>query len=130
MDPGQGDWGFRTASHATAGSYSVPAITVEEAVAKAPRTTPFILKMDIEGAESELFSRPSVLIENFPMIAIELHDWMLPGESNSRNFLKWHVEHERDLVFRGENAFSINTEFPHDRNSGNPESRSNQGSKL
>jgi hypothetical protein len=32
---------------------------------------------------------------------------MLPGESNSRNFLKWHVEMKRDFVQVGENTVSI-----------------------
>jgi len=106
-DPGQGAWGYRTAAEPTAHSYSVPSMTVEEIMDKAPGRLPFILKIDIEGAESDLFQRPCARIDSFPLVTIELHDWMLPGQSNSRNFLRWHVEKNRDLVFRGENAFSI-----------------------
>jgi FkbM family methyltransferase len=105
-DPGVGAWGYRTAEQPTARSYAVEAMTLEQVIAKTGGT-PFILKIDIEGAESDLFSRHSADLNRFPLVIIELHDWMLPGESNSRNFLKWHVEMERDFVYFNENVFSI-----------------------
>lgn len=111
-DSGQGAWGYRTASQPSGDSYSVPSMTIEELLALVPNRTPYIFKIDIEGAESELFSRPPAQLGSFPMIAIELHDWMLPKEANSCNFLRWHVDQKRDMVFRGENAFSIATAMP------------------
>lgn len=111
-DPGQGAWAYRTAPSISDNSYGVPAITVESLLGDFQGKSPFIFKIDIEGAEAELFSHPSSIVNNFKLIGIELHDWMLPGVVNSRNFLKWHAEHNRDLVFRGENAFSFGTEIP------------------
>ena len=105
-DPGVGAWGYRTADQPSERSYAVAAMTLEQVIAKT-NGTPFILKIDIEGAESDLFSRHSEELNKFPLVIIELHDWMLPGESNSRNFLKWHIEMERDFVHFGENVFSI-----------------------
>ncbi|MGA7816378.1 FkbM family methyltransferase [Caballeronia sp.] len=105
-DPGVGAWGYRTAEQPTDRSYAVEAMTLEQVIAKSSGT-PFILKIDIEGAESDLFSRHSEELNRFPLVIIELHDWMLPRESNSRNFLKWHVEMERDFVYFNENVFSI-----------------------
>ena len=37
-----------------------------------------LIKIDIEGGESELFEKNIEWIEKFPLIIIELHDWMLP----------------------------------------------------
>jgi FkbM family methyltransferase len=105
-DPGGGEWAFRTADRPTDKSYAVEALTLED-VMPPSGVTPFIFKIDIEGAESDLFSRHCDALDRFPVIVIELHDWMLPGESNSRNFLQWHVEKKRDFVQIGENAVSI-----------------------
>lgn len=106
VDPALGACGYHTAEQPTEHSYAVEAMTLEQVMAKSSGT-PFILKIDIEGAESDLFSRHSEELNRFPLVIIELHDWMLPGESNSRNFLKWHVEMQRDFVYSGENVFSI-----------------------
>jgi FkbM family methyltransferase len=110
-DPGQGAWAYRTASQPSERSYSVPAITIDDLMNRVEARTPFILKIDIEGAELDLFSQHTNHFDSFPIVAIELHDWMLPREANSRNFLKWHALKSRDFVFRGENAFSIATEM-------------------
>lgn len=105
-DPGVGAWGYRTADQPGERSNAVEAMTLEQVLAKSSGT-PFILKIDIEGAESDLFSRHTAVLDRFPLVIIELHDWMLPRESTSLNFLKWHVEMKRDFINCGENIFSI-----------------------
>lgn len=106
-DPGAGEWGFR-AGTADNGNflYSVPAYSISDLVAARPET-PFILKIDIEGAEEGLFRAPVPELDLFPVIIIELHDWMLPRSASSQPFLRWHAARNRDLIFHGENAFSI-----------------------
>lgn len=74
-------------------------------------TVPFIIKIDIEGFENDLFERNTEWIDKFPLIIIELHDWMLPKEANARNFLKEISKHNRDFVFKGENVFSISNDL-------------------
>lgn len=105
-DPGGGAWAYRTTAGPGPGSYAVKAMTIEE-VASSSDATPFILKIDIEGAEQELFSRHAEILDQFPLIVIELHDWMLPRSASSQNFLRWHAARDRDFVFSGENVFSI-----------------------
>lgn len=68
---------------------------------------PFILKIDVEGAEAELFSSNVEWIDRFPLIVIELHDWLYPGQGTSSNFLKSISQLDRDFVHIGENVFSI-----------------------
>lgn len=68
---------------------------------------PFIIKVDIEGFEDELFSKNIGWIERFPLLIMELHDWLLPGRANSRNFLKAIAGLDRDFVFINANVFSL-----------------------
>ncbi len=88
----------------------VPAVTVAqlfERYAGDGAVAPFIAKIDIEGAESELFSQNTDWVARFPLIIVELHDWLIPGQANSRNFLRCIAAQDRDFVWFEENAFSI-----------------------
>lgn len=68
---------------------------------------PFILKVDIEGYESALFDGQCDWIDEFALMITELHDWALPTQGTSRNFLRALAERERDFIYIGENVFSI-----------------------
>jgi hypothetical protein len=68
---------------------------------------PFIAKIDIEGAEADLFAANTGWVQSFDLVIIELHDWMLPGQGTSRNFLKCIANLDRDFLHIGENIFSI-----------------------
>jgi FkbM family methyltransferase len=105
FDPGEGEWGFRTSESGGADLGDVQAYRVDELIR--PGETPFVLKMDIEGGETGLFDLEDKAFERFPVIVIELHDWMLPRSGSSASFLRWHLSQDRDFVQRGENVFSI-----------------------
>jgi FkbM family methyltransferase len=107
QDPGMGDWGFRVGA---SGEYQVDLFTVDAILELVGRDNmaPLICKIDIEGAEKDLFSGNFGWMDLFPMIVIELHDWMLPGQGNSRNFLKALAAYDFDFMFRGENVFCFN----------------------
>lgn len=106
-DPGLSDWGFRTGD---TGEYEVEVVTVDQlfGTLDKEKAAPFICKIDIEGGEAELFRRNYSWLGRFPLVIIELHDWLLPGEGNSRNFLKAALEFDFDFVYRGENLFCFN----------------------
>lgn len=70
-------------------------------------TVPFLVKIDIEGFEKNLFSSATQWVDQFTLLIIELHDWMLPNTANSSGFLKCISQLNRDFVYRGENIFSI-----------------------
>lgn len=67
----------------------------------------FMVKVDIEGFEDDLFSSNLGWIADLPLLSIELHDWMLPNEGKSRNFLKAVSEYDRDFVYIEDNVYSI-----------------------
>jgi FkbM family methyltransferase len=76
-------------------------------ILKKNNETPFIIKIDIEGFEDDLFSNNTEWIDLFPVIIIELHDWMLPKKLSSKNFLSLISKKDRDFIYSGENIFSI-----------------------
>jgi hypothetical protein len=70
--------------------------------------SPLILKIDIEGGEKELFSGDVGWLDRIPLLIIELHDWLLPGEANSQNFLRAISSFNFDFVYLRENVFCFN----------------------
>jgi FkbM family methyltransferase len=69
---------------------------------------PFILKIDIEGGEEIVFSRDAPWLDLFPLVIIELHDWMLPFKCSSKNFYRAISDYDFDIINQGENTFCFN----------------------
>jgi len=104
IDPGLGNNSYRISCE---GDGNIGIISVNDLLEKYSSYVPYIIKIDIEGFESELFSKNIEWVEKFPLLIIELHDWMFPKSSNSKNFLKAISALDRDFVYYGENIFSI-----------------------
>jgi FkbM family methyltransferase len=106
IDPGLGNNGLRV-EVSTNGKIKI--VAVNQLLSKFPNNEfiPFIIKIDIEGFEKNLFSKNTQWIDRFPLIIIELHDWMLPKVGSSKSFLMAIAEKDRDFVYHGENIFSI-----------------------
>ena len=110
IDAGMGNWGYRTEMVSEAGGYSnlVPRVTINDLYEKQIQDSfPFIVKIDIEGGEGDLFSDNTEWVEKTPIIIIELHDWLMPKAGTSRSFLQCISRLDRDFVHIGENIFSI-----------------------
>lgn len=114
-DPGESDWGFRTANliqNSSLGRKIVKCISPQSILSEFSTSfQPFIFKIDIEGAEAALFAGSSSWVECFPLIIIELHDWMLPFSGSSTNFLRAIAKYEFDILYRGENIFCFNRDL-------------------
>lgn len=79
--PSGAEWAFQAAErHATDATRDVPGLTVSDVMAQFGATHVDILKVDIEGAEREVFG-PSAeqWLDRVGLIAVELHDAFLPG---------------------------------------------------
>ena len=93
---------------------SVQSITINEIINDIENNNnkPFLIKIDIEGFENKLFLKNYEWINEFKIIIIEIHDWMLPNKSNSFNFLNAIIKtmynnNKRDLLILDENLISI-----------------------
>lgn len=100
-------WAFRTEIASAARPGAVQALPVDALLESVPNARPFIAKIDIEGFEKELFSQHTQWISRFPIIIIELHDWILPRAGTSQPFLRAIAAYDRDFVSSGENIISI-----------------------
>jgi len=111
QDPQRETWGFRVAPTQAEDEPAVKMHTMRRLMAMEPDATPFIAKVDIEGGEAELFARNSAWLADFPLTIIELHDWLLPGQASSRNFLLAVALGNFDVVLSNENIFCFNNEL-------------------
>ncbi len=106
-NPEATDWAFRVGK---SGEMPVPVMSPRTLLASpaAAGYFPFIFKIDIEGGEDYLFSGDDNWVDKFPLLIIELHDWMLPFAGSSRGFLRAIASLDFDVVHRGENIFCFN----------------------
>jgi FkbM family methyltransferase len=110
LDPGRGYWAYRTQpiSDDVTDTDAVPRVTVNSIYAShRSGFFPFLVKVDIEGAEGELFSGNTEWVALTPLIIVELHDWMLPKSGTSRTFLRCVANLDRDFITIGNNVYSI-----------------------
>lgn len=90
VDPGLGNWGFMTESKQSPESllrntcHTVSAMTLDKIIDDYSLAEVNVLKVDIEGAEREVFSDTSAWIEKIDSIIIELHEHLKTG--CNRNF--------------------------------------------
>ncbi len=113
VDPGLSDWGFRCEPIVNPVGNCIRSYSMSEIVASnvSQGFAPFIVKIDIEGGEELLFSSNTSWVEKIPLLIIEIHDWMLPGKSNSRNLFKALSGLNFDIVIKGENLFCFNNDL-------------------
>jgi FkbM family methyltransferase len=107
MDSGWGTLAYRTTSSGSGPEIAMA--TVETLLAAKPehRYVPFILKIDIEGGEQALFEGNCSAISRFPLIIMEPHDWLLPGQGSSLPFFRFHAAAGREFCMKDENIASI-----------------------
>lgn len=81
VDPGNGGWSLQTKASETG---TMKSITLDEVMQQFDFSTIDLLKIDIEGAEKELFeSHYEHWLAKTGTIAIELHDFLQPGTSDN-----------------------------------------------
>jgi FkbM family methyltransferase len=101
----RGSAGFRTeycdAGHAEAvASFDIPAL-----VDLVPGGWPWIVKLDIEGAQEELFSANTGWVGDADLIILELDDWQFPWRASAQSFFAALAAHKFDYLIRGELIF-------------------------
>lgn len=107
VDPGLGNWGFMTQSEKTQDisapvSHTVNAYTIETIMEKFDIDRIDILKVDIEGAEKEVFENPEPWVDRVDSIIAELHEHMKPG--SNRSFYNGTNQFDQEWI-RGENFY-------------------------
>lgn len=107
VDPGLGENGLRTAPSSEDDKDTVLGLSLDDLQSKFESCVPFILKIDIEGAEKSAFLHRQQSLKYWDVIFLEPHDWLLPGEQGWQPVLRQLVDEDYDLVIRGENLCFI-----------------------
>lgn len=85
VDPGQGAWAFRVeeiqgvGNSKESGVEGVAAIDIPTLLKDCGVDSVDLLKLDVEGAEREIFLNSDIWIDRVSAIAVELHDRFQPG---------------------------------------------------
>lgn len=88
-------------------SGGVPIITMARAFARVRNGIPFIAKIDIEGFESDLFAENTDWLNEVYMVAMEPHDWLLPGRRTSRTFQVAMGQLDFEIFVSGDNLIYV-----------------------
>jgi len=106
-DSNGGGMAYRTNGYREGIEVRILSLATLMACRPASEFTPFLLKVDIEGAENSLFSANADLLDRFPVIVMEPHDWMFPGQQTSVEFFRFHAQAGREFAMKHENVASI-----------------------
>lgn len=98
----RGSAGLMTEYCEAAAPGAVPAYRVQDLVAMVPGGRPWIVKLDIEGAQDELFSDNLDWIGETDLIILEPDDWAFPWSGSTVNFLRALSAHRFDYLLHGE----------------------------
>ena len=110
VDPGRGEWAYRTVADCGVRERAGLGAACDHQRhlrAHAAQAFPFLVKVDIEGAEGDLFSGNTEWVARTPLVIVELHDWLLPKGRTSQPFLQCIAKLDRDFVYVGEDVYSI-----------------------
>lgn len=84
----------------------IAVVTMSELFAEG-NSKPFIVKVDIEGFESDLFSKNLQWLDEVFLVYIEPHDWLLPGQGTSRTFQRAMGDRDFEILISGENLVYV-----------------------
>jgi FkbM family methyltransferase len=105
-----GEWAFRTSTLQSSPTIGlIPGISLARLLETFEKYTPFICKLDIEGAEASIPDPDWDAISQFPVIVVEPHDWMMPGSNCIQGLYRSMSAsgQRRDSVLVGENIWFI-----------------------
>ena len=105
-DPGQGTWGYRTRA-CERHRCEVGSVGIHGVMACQEMAAPFLVKIDIVGAEVDVFGADVAWLDCTPVLMVEPHDWMLPGQGTSISLLRALAGRARDFIIKGEHVVSI-----------------------
>ncbi|MCG5510348.1 FkbM family methyltransferase [Ectothiorhodospira lacustris] len=105
INPDSGSAAFKVDAEDSEHADTVPSYTINDICKQAGTDAPFIIKIDIEGAQSNLFQKNLEWVKNTNLIMMELDDWRLPWQGTSRSFFSCVSTYPFDYLLSGETIF-------------------------
>lgn len=104
-NPDAGSAAFRVKELDITESEGLRAYTINEICDMQGVSAPFIVKLDIEGAQSTLFKSNTDWVPKTHLITLELDDWLMPWQGTSRPFFSCISHYPFEFLFRDESIF-------------------------
>jgi FkbM family methyltransferase len=109
LDPTDLAWGRRF--DVAADGPGIPSVTVAELIARDSRYAPLLIKIDIEGAETQLLRSNTEWVDQFPLVVFEPHDtlfhWLGSWKGSGHSFFSNLARRPREYLPKGENIFAF-----------------------
>jgi FkbM family methyltransferase len=104
-NPSNEAWGIQTQRDEDG---PVTIFTIPELVSTVKRPAKlFLVKVDIEGFEHDLFARNTEWLNVVDVLVVEPHDWLFPGKRTSKNFQTALAARQFELLISGENLIYV-----------------------
>ncbi len=97
-------WAWQTRECADSG---ITTVTIDGLLARVARAVPLIVKVDIEGAEVDLFRSATGWVARTPLIVFELHDWLGGWRGTGHAVFSSLTRHRREYVQNRQSMFSF-----------------------
>jgi len=104
-NPDSGSAAFQVEWASEGSPGALRAYTLDELCKLGGGNSPFIVKIDIEGAQSELFKRNTDWVSRTNLITLELDDWLMPWQGTSRSFFSCVGQYPFEYLLGGESIF-------------------------
>jgi FkbM family methyltransferase len=104
-NPERQAWSFRVTRSADG---EVPVCTIPQIIRHDQRTQSlFLVKIDIEGFESDLFASNVEWLDEVEVVIIEPHDYMFSGEGRCQNFQREIAKRDFEILICGNNLIYV-----------------------
>lgn len=105
VNPQSGSAAFRVDISKEQSDNSIRAYTIAEICTLDGVESPFMVKIDIEGAQANLFLSNTEWVKNTHLITLELDDWLMPWQGTSSPFFSCLSKYPFDYLLGGESIF-------------------------
>lgn len=105
VNPDSGSAAFRVDEMPPDAGEGLRAYTIDELCALGGGGDPFVVKLDIEGAQAQVFRSNTDWTRRTRLIALELDDWLMPWKGTSRPFFSVLAPQPFDYLIGGEAIF-------------------------
>jgi FkbM family methyltransferase len=104
-NPSAGSAAFRVQASASDSPGATRAYTIDEICSEYNVAAPFVIKIDIEGAQDKLFRGNTDWLKKTHLLMLELDDWQFPWKGTSRSFFSTISQIPYEYLIRGESIF-------------------------